>query len=177
MRPAGLETVLEDPAREGVEHLLQPILHVDGVGGRALVGTHLAVRQVDEGGDELDARVRALQAGWEATREMIRPGVSYQQLTQTAHAAVKAAGFNGDFRMPVPHCLGLEHTDDPRSVLLPVGSKPDRVLEENMVLNVDMPHTEIGWGSIHLEDTVRVTADGCEPLTAYPTRLRTIPAH
>ncbi len=137
--------------------------------GRSLV--------VGEPSAELDARVRALQAGWEATREMIRPGVSYQQLTQTAHATVKAAGFNGDFRMPVPHSLGLEHTDDPRSVLLPVGSKPDRVLEENMVLNVDMPHTEIGWGSIHLEDTVRVTADGCEPLTSYPTELRTIPAH
>jgi Xaa-Pro aminopeptidase len=43
-------------------------------------------------------------------------------------------------------------------------TKPDQVLLENMVINVDMPHTEIGWGSVHMEDTVRITADGCERL-------------
>ncbi len=129
---------------------------------------------VGEPSAELDARVKALQVGWEATREAIRPGISYGELARTAQAAVKAAGFRGDFRRPVPHALGLEHTDDPRSILLPVGAKPDRVLEENMVLNVDMPHTEIGWGSIHLEDTVRVTRDGCEALTAWPTELRVV---
>ena len=137
--------------------------------GRSLV--------VGEPSAELDARVRALQTGWEATREAIRPGVSYEDIAHIAHAAVTAAGFTGEFRLPVPHALGLEHTDDPRSLLLPVGSKPNRVLEQNMVLNVDMPHTEIGWGSIHLEDTVRVTADGCEAFSAYPTELRTVPAH
>jgi Xaa-Pro aminopeptidase len=34
-----------------------------------------------------------------------------------------------------------------------------------MVVNVDMPHTEIGWGSVHMEDTVIITDDGYERLT------------
>ena len=42
----------------------------------------------------------------------------------------------------------------------------DPVLEENMVINVDMPFIEVGWGSVHLEDTLLITADGCEPLTS-----------
>ena len=65
-----------------------------------------------------------------------------------------------------PHSVGLEHTDDPKSVGGQQGQAADTVLEKNMVLNVDMPFTEIGWGSVHLEDTVRITADGFETLTS-----------
>ena len=84
-------------------------------------------------------------------------------------------GFPG-FRDPVVHSLGLEHTDDPKPFGVQPQTKPDQVLRPGMVVNVDMPHTEIGWGSIHLEDTVRVTADGCESLTSWPTDLRVVPA-
>jgi Xaa-Pro aminopeptidase len=45
------------------------------------------------------------------------------------------------------------------------------MLLENMVINVDMPHTEIGWGSVHMEDTVRITATGCERLGATDYRM------
>ena len=45
-----------------------------------------------------------------------------------------------------------------------------------MVINVDLPHIEIGWGAIHLEDTVRVTKTGCEALTSMQTDLRVMPA-
>jgi len=37
-----------------------------------------------------------------------------------------------------------------------------------------MPHTEIGWGSLHLEDTVRITADGFEALTSLDMSLRAV---
>ena len=42
----------------------------------------------------------------------------------------------------------------------------DIVLEEDMLLNIDMPFTEIGWGSVHIEDTMRISADGFESLTS-----------
>ena len=52
----------------------------------------------------------------------------------------------------------------------------DLVFEENMVINVDLPYHELGWGAMHLEDMIRVTADGCEPLTSMDTSLRVIGA-
>ncbi len=130
---------------------------------------------VGEPTKELETRVKALQAGLETAHNMIRPGVSYSELKTAVSEAVKKAGFNGAFRDPVPHSLGLEHTDDPTPLDLPPSLKPDRVLEENMVINVDLPHIEIGWGAIHLEDTVRVTKTGCEALTSMETDLRVLP--
>ena len=61
--------------------------------------------------------------------------------------------------------MGLEHTDDPKLIGPQPGVKPDQVLEANMVINVDMPFTEIGWGSVHMEDTVVITDDGFERLS------------
>jgi Xaa-Pro aminopeptidase len=46
------------------------------------------------------------------------------------------------------------------------------VLEPGMVVNVDMPFTEIGWGSVHIEDTVVITPGGCEPLTSLDLAMR-----
>lgn len=123
---------------------------------------------------ETIARVKALQAGWSTAFEIIRPGLTYSKLTERVSQAVKSAGFPGAFRDPAPHSLGLEHTDDPRPRDLTPGLKPDRVLEENMVINVDLPHIEIGWGAVHLEDTVRVTRTGCEALTSMQTDLRVV---
>lgn len=52
------------------------------------------------------------------------------------------------------------------------GVRPDAVLEPGMVVNVDMPFTEIGWGSVHIEDTVVITPGGCEPLTSLDLAMR-----
>ena len=35
-----------------------------------------------------------------------------------------------------------------------------------MVLTVDLPYLEVGWGSGHNEDLFRVTATGYEPLNS-----------
>ena len=68
----------------------------------------------------------------------------------------------------------IEHTDDPKPVGAQPGLKPDAVLEPGMVVNVDMPFTEIGWGSVHIEDTVVITAGGCDPLTSLDLRLQVV---
>jgi len=44
-------------------------------------------------------------------------------------------------------------------------TKYDQTLIENMVVNVDLPHTEIAWGSVHMEDTVAITSDGFKRLS------------
>ena len=116
-------------------------------------------------------RHQALVNGWEAVLAMLRPGVTFSQISQVAMDTVKRSGFKS-FQYVTPHSVGLEHTDDPKPVGAPLGVKPDVVLEENMVINVDMPHTEIGWGSVHIEDTVRITASGCELLTTADLSIR-----
>ena len=50
----------------------------------------------------------------------------------------------------------------------------DFVLEENMVFNFDMPYQEYGWGSMHIEDTMCITADGFDTLTSGRTGLRVL---
>jgi Xaa-Pro aminopeptidase len=119
-------------------------------------------------------RFRALREGWEAILPMIRPGVRYSELAERALHTVRRNGFP-EFRYVTPHGLGLEHTDDPKPLGVQLGTKPDQTLEPGMVINVDMPYTEIGWGSLHLEDTVLVTADGHELLTTADLDLRCVP--
>lgn len=109
------------------------------------------------------ARHQAICVGWEVAQEILKPGIRYSELSQAVGDAVRREGFAG-FRDPVVHSLGLEHTDDPKLPGVQPQTKPDQTLQANMVVNVDMPHTEIGWGSVHMEDTVRITADGCERL-------------
>lgn len=120
---------------------------------------------------ELRRRHRALCAGWEAAQEWLRPGVRYSELADAVAAAVRRAGLR-EFRTPLVHSLGLEHTDDPKPPGVQPQTRPDQVLEENMVVNIDMPHTEIGWGSVHMEDTVQITADGFRRLGTADFSLR-----
>ena len=116
-------------------------------------------------------RHQALVSGWQAVLEMLKPGVSFNQLSEVAVDTVRKSGFKS-FQYVTPHSVGLEHTDDPKPIGAPLGVKPDVTLQENMVINVDMPHTEIGWGSVHIEDTVRITATGCELLTTADLSIR-----
>jgi Xaa-Pro dipeptidase len=119
-------------------------------------------------------RHRAINIGWEAAQAYLRPGVRYSELAAGVAAVVRREGIP-DFREPLVHSLGLEHTDDPKPAGAQPQTRPDQVLQENMVINVDMPHTEIGWGSVHMEDTVQITADGCRRLGTADFSLREVP--
>lgn len=128
---------------------------------------------VGEPSAEHRQRHRAICTGWEVAQEWLKPGVRYSELAAEVGKAVRADGIP-NFRDPVVHSLGLEHTDDPKPPGVQPQTKPDQVLQAGMVVNVDMPHTEIGWGSVHMEDTVRITADGCERLGTADFRLRVL---
>ena len=116
-------------------------------------------------------RHRAICSGWEAAQEYLKPGIRYSEVSTAVGAVVRREGFAG-FRDPVVHSLGLEHTDDPKKPGVQPQDKPDQVLRKNMVVNVDMPHTEIGWGSVHMEDTVVITENGCERLSSADVEIR-----
>ena len=110
-------------------------------------------------------RHQALCRGWDAVQTKLRPGVLMSELAQLAVETIRGNGFP-EFVYATPHCLGLEHTDDATPIGAQQGAGKDVMLEAGMVLNVDLPFTEIGWGSMHLEDTVHITNDGFEALTS-----------
>jgi Xaa-Pro dipeptidase len=118
-------------------------------------------------------RHQAICTGWEVAQEYLKPRIRYSELSAAVGEAVRAAGFK-NFRDPVVHSLGLEHTDDPKAPGVQPQDKPDQTLANGMVVNVDMPHTEIGWGSVHMEDTVLIVDDGCERLSTADFSIRVV---
>lgn len=119
---------------------------------------------------ELTARSRALSAAWRAALDIIRPGVTYANIREVVATAAREHGLP-ELLACNPHSLGLSHSDDPAAEGAPPGVKADLALEPGMVINVDMPYQEIGWGALHTEDTILITANGWEPLTSNNTDL------
>ncbi|PPR79184.1 MAG: putative dipeptidase PepE [Alphaproteobacteria bacterium MarineAlpha2_Bin1] len=120
---------------------------------------------------EVLKRNKAMIAGWEKAVEIIKPGLTGSKLTSEVLKVMDKKGFPG-FIIVTPHSIGLEHTDHP----LPIGnempgSKGDFIFLENMVVNVDMPYHEYAWGSMHLEDTLVITANGCRAITSEKTKI------
>lgn len=123
---------------------------------------------------EITKRHRALEKGWDAACAMMRPGIKGSDLVKTVVEVVKREGFPS-FNHCVAHTVGLEHTDHPLPMGVDgMGGRADFVVEENMVLNFDLPHVEWGWGSVHIEDTLLITKSGFEPLTSLETGLRVV---
>lgn len=125
--------------------------------------------------DEMLKRNQIMRKGCEIAYGMIKPGVKGRDMTTKVIEEMRKMGFPGFF-ICTPHSVGLEHTDHPLPIgpMLP-GSQGEFVFEENMVFTIDMPYYEVGWGNMHLEDTVRVSADGCDPFNSCDVGLRIVP--
>ena len=116
-------------------------------------------------------RHAAICKGWDGAQDYLRPGFRYSELSSAVAEVVRKEG-REHFRNPVVHRLGLEHTDDPKSPAVQPQDSPDRALEPGMLVNVDLPHTEIGWGSLHTEDRVVIADNGCERSTTAELGMR-----
>lgn len=110
--------------------------------------------------DKMRSLWSALRSGMEDAEETIRPGVPGSAVFHAAVEAVRKAGIPEYQRHGTGHGIGLEQYDRP----IVSGSEP-MVLEPGMVLNVEVPYYELGWGGLQLEDTFVVTKGGCERLT------------
>jgi Xaa-Pro aminopeptidase len=106
-----------------------------------------------------ETRHAAILAGEQAAMDAIRHGRAAGAVFEVTVNAVREAGIPGYGRHHVGHGIGLDAVEPPW--LAPGG---DTTLETGMVLGVEAPYYEHGWGGLSVKDTVLVTASGARIL-------------
>lgn len=102
---------------------------------------------------------RALRAGVERAYDMIRPGVRVADVFSAVIETVRRNGIPHYERSAVGHGIGIDGFDYPELS----GSSP-AVFEEQMVICIETPYYELGWGGLQVEDMAVVTRTGIESL-------------
>ncbi|HLM98892.1 MAG TPA: Xaa-Pro peptidase family protein [Bryobacteraceae bacterium] len=109
----------------------------------------------------LEAQLAAIDA--------VRPGVKAQAVDRAARRVLARHHLERAFVHSTGHGLGLEIHEPPR-----VGKKEKTVLVKGMAITIEPGVYLEGLGGIRIEDTVVVTANGCEVLTPTSKDLRTV---
>jgi Xaa-Pro aminopeptidase len=90
----------------------------------------------------------------------VRPGVKASDLFNIALETTRKTGIPHYRRHHCGHGIGIEAYD------LPIVRPTDTTsLEEGMVLNIETPYYEIGFGGLQIEETILVTDKGYKYLT------------
>lgn len=90
----------------------------------------------------------------------IKPSVKASELFSIALETTRKAGIPHYRRHHCGHGIGIEVYDMP--MVRPTENTP---LEAGMVLNIETPYYEIGFGGLQVEETIVVTDNGCKYLT------------
>ena len=136
-------------------------------------GTTLAMRELPAALSERHAALRAcMDAGGEALRPGAKASAAADAMVETLHDRGITASF------PHGHGVGLEVRDYP--IIVPdnglrvkddcVDLPSDLTLEADMVLNLEAPLFMPGVGSLHIEESYVVTAQGSRPLVEQSRR-------
>ena len=104
-----------------------------------------------------------------AAIDTVRAGVPAFKVDAAARRVLRAYGFERAFVHSTGHGLGLEIHEPPR-----LGRRDKRRLEAGMAITIEPGVYLEGWGGIRIVDTVVVTEDGCEVLTATSKELRVV---
>lgn len=102
----------------------------------------------------------AILAGEQAAIAAMKPSVPASRIFEVAVRATREAGLPHYQRHHVGHGIGLEPYDPPT-----LNAATETALEPGMVLCVETPYYEPGWGGVQVEDAVEVTAAGTRRLT------------
>jgi Xaa-Pro aminopeptidase len=103
----------------------------------------------------LEAQLAAIDA--------VKPGASTAKVDGAARGLLRRYKLDTAFVHSTGHGLGLEIHEAPR-----IGKKDKAKLQEGMVITIEPGAYVDGIGGIRIEDTVLVTAKGCEVLTPTP---------
>ena len=111
----------------------------------------------------------AIVKGEEEAINAIEPGVKASDIFDIAVETVKKQGIEHYKRQHCGHGIGIKTYDPPL-----IAPKDDTVLEEGMVINIETPYHELGFGCVTIEDAVLVTKHGAEQLTKMPKDIFTV---
>lgn len=100
----------------------------------------------------LEAQLAAIAA--------VREGIAACEVDRAARRRLRADGLERAFVHSTGHGLGLEIHEAPR-----LGRRENTLLRAGMVVTIEPGVYLEGFGGIRIEDTVAVTAAGCEVLT------------
>jgi len=112
---------------------------------------------------------RAICVGLDRAIEMIRPGVRAADVFEACVETVRREGIPHYQRSHVGHGIGLDGYDAPN-----IAPSNSEVFEEGMVICVETPYYEMGFGGLQVEDTLVVTRDGVESFMLSGTELKVI---
>lgn len=102
----------------------------------------------------------ALKHAEDVMIDSARPGRRASEIFDACVQAARDAGIHDYRRHHVGHAIGIDVYETP---LLAPGQ--ETVLQEEMVLNVEAPYYEVGFGALHVEDPIVVGINGGKLLT------------
>jgi len=108
---------------------------------------------------KVQRRWEAVMSAQDAALDAVEPGAKIGDICGAALKALEDSDVKG-FSGGVGHGLGIECNERPL-----IEKDAEGELLEGMVVNIDIPVLELGWGGTQLEDTILVTSDGFEFLT------------
>lgn len=129
---------------------------------------------VESASREMSRIYRAVLEAQLAAIDAVRPGVAASSIDRAARDVLKAHGLAKAFMHSTGHGLGLEIHEPPRLGKRRPGADEETKLEAGMAITVEPGAYLEGVGGVRIEDTVVVTANGCEVLTPTPKELLVI---
>jgi Xaa-Pro aminopeptidase len=112
---------------------------------------------------------RAVLEAQLAATDAVREGATAGSVDRAARKVLKEYGLEKAFVHSTGHGLGLEIHEPPR-----LGKREKTRLQAGMAITIEPGAYVEGVGGIRIEDTVLVTATGCEVLTPTPKELLTL---
>lgn len=119
---------------------------------------------------EVAQQYSILQRAQQAAVDVVRPGVTAQQVDAAARDVLAEAGLAEYFVHRTGHGIGLSVHEEPYIV-----AGNDLPLEPGMAFSVEPGIYFPGQWGARIEDIVIVTADGAEPVNARPHELIVVP--
>lgn len=104
-----------------------------------------------------DSVLRAQEAGLAAAKA----GIKCRDLDRVCRSLIEKDGYGDYFIHTTGHGIGTEVHEDPR-----IGKEGETMLEADMVITIEPGIYLKDWGGVRIEDTVILTEDGCEVITA-----------